>query len=79
MAHLVQQDVDVVVVERSHEVLLADALAPVTARAAAEPGGQPQRHVVVVGGPARAAGVVAVLVEEAPAGLAALRRIDECR
>ncbi len=75
MPHLVQQDVDVVTVERADVVLAADALAPVTTGTAAEPGGQPQRHVVV---PRRAAGalrVVAVLVEEPAALGCALGRV----
>src|SRR4051794_13210954 len=48
MADLVQQDVDVVGVERADEVLAADPLPPVTAGAAVHPRGEPQRHVVMM-------------------------------
>lgn len=47
VAHLMEQNVDVLRVEIAHEILLSDPLAPVTARAAGKPIGQPERDVVV--------------------------------
>lgn len=73
MAHLVLQDVDILSVDGLHEVLAANSLAPVTTSASAEAVSEPQGLVVVVGGAGSAAGVVVVLVEEATAGLGALR------
>lgn len=63
--HLVQQDVDVGCSKCTHEVLSADALAPVTTSTTRETISQPQRYVVVAGGTAGAGPVVIILVEKA--------------
>lgn len=63
--HLVQQDVNVGRSKCAHEILAANALAPITTSTTREAISKPQRDVVVAGGTAGAGPVVVILVEEA--------------
>lgn len=73
MAHLMEQDVNIRRPKRADEILPSDPLAPIAAGATVKPVGKPKGVVVMRVGAARARPVVPVLMEEAAAGLGALR------
>lgn len=73
MANLVQEYLDVLHIQALHEVLPPDPLTPVTASTTAHAVREPERVIIVALRAAGALAVVVILVEEAAAGLGALR------
>ena len=73
MAHLVEENLEVVATESLHHVLLANPLAPIATGTATHAVGEPEAVVIVALRASRALAVVAILVEEPAARRSALR------